>query len=118
MCPARQGRYCEHFANIFLRTQSRLPRKVGLHGHLCQPHTVMCRGPFRAITYWGFLAIWVLYDHVQQYRSSKIFLGFSKSDLIRTRTEFFIRGTFCLCAGGLSWSASAPGPGSSCHPLV
>ena len=46
MNPARQGWYCEHFANIFLRAQSRLPRKVGLHGHLCQPHTVMCRGPF------------------------------------------------------------------------
>jgi hypothetical protein len=101
MNPARQGWYCEHFANISLRAQSRLPRKVGLHGHLCQPHTVMCRGPFHAITYWGFLPIWVLYDHVKQYGGSKIFLGFSKSDLIRTRTEFFIRGAFFLCAGCL-----------------
>jgi hypothetical protein len=37
-------------------------------------------GPFRAITYWGFLPIWVLYDHVKQYGGSKTLWGFSKSE--------------------------------------
>ena len=30
------------------------------------------------------------------------------SDLIKTRTEFFIRDTFFLCAGCLLYLASAP----------
>lgn len=44
-------------------------------------------GWFRALTYWGFLPIWALYDHVKQYGAERTFLGFSKEDFARVTAK-------------------------------
>lgn len=44
-------------------------------------------GWFRALTYWGFLPIWALYDHVKQYGAERTFLGFSKEEFARVTAK-------------------------------